>query len=74
MFLIQFVKSFFIGVKDLLLLLPHALVFLIPKIALFFLFMIIITVTGVFDSFLDFLSLDWLDFNNGKENMRGFGD
>lgn len=72
--LIRFIKSFIVGTIDLLLLLPHALVYLAPKVAVFFLFMIVITVTGVFDSFIDFISLDWLDLVNTKENMRGFGD
>lgn len=75
MMAINFAKSFIIGIKELSILALQGIVYIAPKLLLFFLFMIFLTVTGLFDEILKLISMEWINIDEARKSMnfRGFG-
>lgn len=69
----NFIQSFIIGTIDLIKLLPFAVMYIAPRLVIFSIFMIAITITGVFDLFIDVISLEWANLDDVTYDMRGFG-
>jgi len=76
---INFVKSFITGTIEIGILAVQGIIYLLPKLLIYgliiFSFIYIISATGLYDKFIDFLNIDWFNTDEYREqlNMRGYG-